>query len=391
MTDQPEVPVWFPEPPAVDDTFGRRGESLISWIGRATVPRARETRRFFNENLAFLPEDFQRYLHHTLNQEQQFQSTLFELVVARTLQILGATIEAEPESAAGTRIDFEARFPDGALSVEAIAPVFMGHLGDTMRDRNPLLDIIQDLVPEGWTAWVSEVPGIGPADSKRDFKTAVETMLRDIPPPTDDAGMRTYSREIDAGTITIELYPKRTEGSSIGVEPSLTWLGSDGVERIRHAVKVKRRQARNAELPTLLAIGVPAGIARTDLEDFDRALYGERIVIMGMNRQIVAEEFRTTGIFAQDRQKPSTYAGVLAFPLVAVNRVDDPVLYHHPRFDGTLPGSLLTLEQHSLRRYPPSIVVQPAQRDDLLADLHIVRCHKPRRDMGLSHNLDDAT
>jgi len=372
MTDQPKIPVWYPEPTAVDDTFAVRGESLISWIGRSTVPRARETRRFLNENLAYLPRDFQQYLHHAFKQEQRIPSALFELVVARTLQILGATIEVEPESAAGTRIDFEARFPDGAISVEAKAPVFMGHLGDTMRGRNPLLDIIQDLVPEGWTALVWDVPDIGLADSKRYFKTTVESMLRDIPPPAEGAEMLTLTREIDAGTLTIELYPKRTGGSPIGVEPALSWIGSDGIERIRQAVKVKRRQARNTDLPTLLAVGVAAGIARTDLEDFDRALYGERVGIMGTNRQIVAEEFRTTGIFARKSDDPPTFAGMLAFPLVAVSQVDDPVLYHHPRFDDTLPSSLLALEQRSLRRNPPAIAVQPAQRNDALAALHVV-------------------
>jgi len=373
MNDQPEFTVWFPEPTTVDDTFGRRGESSTSWMGRSTVPRAREMRRFFNENLAHLPQDFQRYLHHTLKQKQRYQSALFELVVARTLQIFGATIEVEPESAAGTRIDFVARFPDGTISVEAKAPVFMGYLGDTLRDRNPLLDIIEGLVPEGWNAWVLEVPDIGPADSKRSFKTAIEIMLGDFPPPANGEGTRTLTREIDIGTITIELYPKRLSGSPIGVEPSLSWVGSDGIERIRLAVKEKRRQARNAGYPTLLAIGVAAGIAQTDLEDFDRALYGERVGILGTNRQLVAEEFRTNGIFARKSENPPTYAGMLAFPLVAVNRIDDPVLYHHPRFDGTLPRSLLTLEQRSLQRHPPSIAVQPAQRNAILADLHVVR------------------
>ena len=321
MTDQPEIAAWYPEPTTVDDTFAVRGESSTSWMSRSTVPRAREMRRFFNENLACLPPNFQRYLHHTLKLEQRHQSALFELVVARTLQILGATIVVEPDSAAGTRIDFEARFPDGAISVEAKSPVFMGYLGDTIRGRNPLLDIIEGLVPDGWTAWVSELPNIGPADSKRSFKSAVETMLGDISPPKEGTSSQTLSREIDVGTVTIELYPKRTGGSPIGVEPVLSWVGSDGIDRIRRAVKAKRRQARNADLPTLLAIGVAAGIARTDIEDFDRALYGERVAIVGMNRQIMAEEFRATGIFARESSDPSTYAGLLAFPLVAVNRV----------------------------------------------------------------------
>jgi hypothetical protein len=59
MEDARDRPVWFSEPSQADDSWGRRGESLTSWVERATLSRARATRRFLNENLSMLPKEHQ--------------------------------------------------------------------------------------------------------------------------------------------------------------------------------------------------------------------------------------------------------------------------------------------------------------------------------------------
>jgi hypothetical protein len=102
--------VWFPEPSPVDDSAANRGEPTTDWLKRSTHPRAQATRRFLNENLSALPSEHQDVLYRMLH--ERWHSALFELIVGRTSQVLGATIEVEPGGAGDTRIDFAARFPE---------------------------------------------------------------------------------------------------------------------------------------------------------------------------------------------------------------------------------------------------------------------------------------
>jgi hypothetical protein len=59
---------WFPEPSRADDTYANRGELVTDWLKRSTVPRAREARRFLNENLAKVPQDHQLVLYRALHE-----------------------------------------------------------------------------------------------------------------------------------------------------------------------------------------------------------------------------------------------------------------------------------------------------------------------------------
>jgi hypothetical protein len=90
MKDAKDRPVWFSEPSRADDSWGRRGESMTSWVERATLHRARATRRFLNENPSALPKEHQAALYRALH--DRWQSAFFEPIVARTLQVLGASI-----------------------------------------------------------------------------------------------------------------------------------------------------------------------------------------------------------------------------------------------------------------------------------------------------------
>jgi hypothetical protein len=85
--------IWFPEPSAVDDSWRQRREEISDWLSRSTLPRAKGIRRFLNENISQLPAQARSNLFNALH--HRFKSAFFELIVARTLQILGATIAVE--------------------------------------------------------------------------------------------------------------------------------------------------------------------------------------------------------------------------------------------------------------------------------------------------------
>lgn len=53
--------------------------------------------------------------------------------------------------------------------VEATSPITDAKIGDMLRQRNPLLDIIECSLPEGWGVGISELPELGLNDSKGRF------------------------------------------------------------------------------------------------------------------------------------------------------------------------------------------------------------------------------
>src|SRR4051812_38126467 len=117
---------WFTEPTSDDVQPHRRGNQPHEWLRSSDQPVARTMRRFLNENISDLPADARKAFFSNLH--SRWRAAYVELIIARALQLLGASIEIEKESAAGTRIDFQARFPDTTISVEAIAPVFNAHV-----------------------------------------------------------------------------------------------------------------------------------------------------------------------------------------------------------------------------------------------------------------------
>lgn len=122
MVDVNEMDIWFPEPLEADNTFARHGEGAYSGLNRSTTERAAACRQFLNENMAKLPKDWQPKLYKDLRDKDWFD-TFFEFIVARTLQILGATIKVEvPIEQTKKNPDFLAQFPDGTTIVEATVP-----------------------------------------------------------------------------------------------------------------------------------------------------------------------------------------------------------------------------------------------------------------------------
>ncbi len=340
---------WFPEPTERDDTYANRLESTPSWLARSTLGVAKECRSFLNKNLAALPEECQDGIAKRLKTDMHHRSAFFELVVARTLQALGGEITScEPENPVdGTKIDFMVRFSDHEIGVEATSPLFDREMGGTAKDHAPLIGAVEELVPSGWAVAIGTLPDLGPADSKKTFKSAVKQMLN-VPPPLSGEGEREVRRELPEGEIRLTLFSKAAhelrEETRIVWEAPLTTI--DNSKRvIRDAVEGKRRQARNVPVPVL--VGLDAKGIVTRLEDFDMALFGHSVAHMDQFGNQYATSFQADGLFARGEGKP-TISGVMAFTEVGFLRCSEPVLYVHPRFESDLPGSLLQLERRIL-------------------------------------------
>jgi len=92
---------WFPEPSTRDDTYARSCEETLYWLKRSTLPLAVDYRDFLNRNLSMLPKSCREGIYNHLRNERHYQDGFFELIVGRTLQEMGASIECEPATISG--------------------------------------------------------------------------------------------------------------------------------------------------------------------------------------------------------------------------------------------------------------------------------------------------
>lgn len=357
---------WLPEPSVSDDTYARRGEHTLDWLSRSTIVRAKECRRFLNEHLSKLPVNNQSGLFHDLR--PKWHSTFFELIVARLLQELGGSLVYESINREGKRPDFKAQFPDVTIIVEAKTSIFNEATEEQLKNQVPLLDFIESNIPKGWGVSVWELPTIGPADSKKEFKRTVESMLR-LPLPSKDDEDNELIAELPTGIIRLHLWPKNTTSKQLMSDAPIATF-DDSENRIRRAIKKKSKQVRGSEEPVLLAIQA-SGIG-SGFDDFDMALFGRGYVRYDEQRRLMETGFTTDGIFNERRVKPPTYAGVLAFLTVGFNSCTSPVLYLHPRFSGILPEALLQLEQRMYNEESNEIQIQPSKAQGLVERLNFV-------------------
>jgi len=350
----------FPEPETVDDTLARRGESIPHCLGRSTHPRAVELRRFLNRNVDRLPRDARASFCKLL--KTRWDSALFELIVARTLQLLGASLSFERPNAEGRRPDFIAQFEELSVVVEAIAPEFDQQMTLQEEKHAQLLDIIESRVPEGWTVLLGALPDFGFSESKTDLKKALDAASNQ-PPPRNAQDCRPFRFDLPQGTLKFTLVPGRFGSRAIGGGP--VYVGwSDAKERIRHALDKKRSQVRAQSQPVLLAIlasGISAGF-----DDFDDVLFGHHVTELGPDLQTRATRFDASGSFARG-SGPPTYSGVLAFTELTPFGCQGPVLYVHPRSTATLPKELGVLARRSLDA--DGIKISPSTEPHLLDDL----------------------
>jgi hypothetical protein len=320
-----------------------------------------------NENLSALPSCIQQAIRSA--PRQKWKSTFFELIVARILQELGATIEIEEINSAGKRPDFTAKFPDATVIVEAVSPVFNAEAGQTAKNRIPLLRIVESNIPRGWRVGVWELPNIGLSDSRKEFERAIKLMLS-IPPPSDGAKDMELFNEISTGVIRLHLWPGEIKPNRLMLEAPITAF-DNSEQRIRFALKRKRRQVRRSDNPVLLAIEA-SGIS-SEFEDFDKALFGRTYEKYNERRELSEIGFMPNGAFDSKGDKAPTYAGVLAFIEVGFLGGPAPIFYHHPRFSGSLPEEILNLEQRKYDKWSNNVQAHPARIRGLMERLKFVQ------------------
>ncbi len=346
-----EGPIWLPEPAAPDPTYSPNTgppEPLTRWLARSTVPRARALRRFLNENLALVPEQLQRSVYRRL--EKQSRSAVFELVVARTLQVMGASIQVEASAPGGSRPDFRARFPEGTVIVEATSPVFDAEFGEDFARWDGLRHVIKRRAPRGWIVWIRALPPIGRDQPLGDFKRVVDRLFAGVSPAGKlaaamELGTTSVEEAVLGGPIRMELRPRgdlSAEAEVVG-PASTHWGDSESV--IRAAVRRKRPQVRGSDAPVIVAVDRPPPAGESDVEDFDIALYGRTVGYVAPGIGEYASGFDPSGEWAQglNEDRPPTIAAVLAFVGIGYTGGPDPVLYLHPRFRGQLPDGLTAL------------------------------------------------
>jgi len=367
MSSNPTTPSWLGEPTILDDTFAKRGEHILDWLARSTVPRARDARAFLKKNILKLPPSFQDIV--VKHARSRWESVFFELIVARVLQELGAIIKIEEAINSGRKPDFTAQFGDGTIIVEAVSPVFNANIEETARNRNPLLEFIELNTPSNWQIGISQLPLIGPTDSKREFKRAVSRLMDRLASSPLQAQLELEER-ISTGTIQIIAMSTKNSKSGIVFEAPLS-TSDNSIERIQHAVKKKKDQIRNAPFPVLLAIR--GSNMWTDLEDFDQALFGHTYEKLDYNLRVVETGFKTDGLLTSNLDKKPKFAGVIAFLDVGFFEGLAPILYLDPRFKDTLPESILQLKQRFFNFHSRKIEIREAASDNLMQKLDFIR------------------
>jgi hypothetical protein len=318
---------------------------------------------WLRDELCKLPEEISEHLARRFAAHER--STLFELMVGRTLQELGAALEVEVTNGAGYRPDYRARFGATTITVEATCPDYGREMREEYSRVYALFRFVEEAVPEQWSVWLGELPELGPGDSKQGLKRALrKTAPREGPSHKDDC--REAVVMLDGGHLDLTYVPRLPGDPVILAGPALSgWDTSE--ERIRSALRNKRRQVRAEAYPVLLAINGATGGRRTD--SCDHALFCRGCTVVALPGRRSHSELQWDGVFmSRGNGRPPTYAGVLAFPDLHSGHRCDPVGYLHPRFVGVLPAALEALEWRSAAP-PHGIRIKPACRRGVLPSL----------------------
>ena len=349
---------WLSEPTKIDNSYSKVGESVVSWLGRSTIKRAQLFRQFLRRNLGEIPSEYQEHFIKAL--QTRWDSAFLEFILARTIQVLGGKFCIELENSNGKCPDFLVSFGGHQLIIEVVSPSFDSE-GDEERKRDELLiEFINANTPTSWRICVIQLPNIGYADSKKEFKRTFLQMCDELPDkPQEEWDYK--SKKLESGLLHLVFFPQEQRNSS-----RMYSIGC-AENRIKYAAKKKRKQVRGESLPVLLAIhGSGYGVK---FDDFDRALFGYKTIIEHTSNNLQKAIVKPDGIFLESgkEDKSPTFAGILAFKRVDLFRHPDPVIYHHPRFFGELPEEIMIFEQRRLR--DSSINIQPPKRKNVLAEL----------------------
>jgi hypothetical protein len=321
---------------------------------RSTWTRAAEIRAFYNNALAALPPESHKPIIRALAAGRT-ESALFEIVVGRFLQLRGALrIAHEPESR-GRHVDWRATFPDGVIHVEALVPLYNAESGQKASRHDRLLDLLEDLVPNGWHLLPFHLPALMGHAPLHPFRMLAEELLAQIPPSDSvlpGTAVHLHGR-LPEGRVEFTALRSRGPGGLGGGAMIAHVDNSVSVVREAWENRRKRKQGRSVPPPALLALA--GGFLGADLEDFEMALFGRDV---GAGRE-------PDGVMAIEKDPP--WAGVLAFPAVSPASVADPVVFVAPGYKGPLPTPIDRLEVRRLE--PTGLVVLKAQDRDVMADM----------------------
>lgn len=344
----------IPEPQQPDRSLGRPGESLAQFLGRSTLPASTTIRRFINGNIAGLPSSCAQPICRSIHSERFHEANL-ELIVGRTLQVLGAKrLRYELVQPTGRRPDFLATFDDGRVFVDATHPDWNSEVTREHRKDERLIAVIEEVIPAGWCYIVHQLPDVGLADSTKPFRAAIEAAFAPLPPLI--AGTQVVASADMSLHFHLELIARPSRGRAWLAGPArAVWDSAE--TRIRDAVRKKRRQLRSLAHPVIVAIG---GALGAGLDDYEIALFGRSFERLNESRVVVERGFDRTGLFASASTKPSTLAGVLVYVGMDLTTGRDPVLFLHPRFRGKLPQAVLRLQVRTLTESGPHVAAATA-------------------------------
>ena len=355
--------IWIKEPIIVDETYASYDESTIDWLRRSTNKRATDSRIFLNHNLGKIPKQYRELIIDRLTQD--WRSGLFELILARYLQELGANLLYEKPIQGGKRPDFTTVFDDGSIIVEAISPIFNSELIKEQKNNAPLIKYIEKNKPPGWLVLLLRLPNIGPSDSKKEFQKKIDYIFENVRSTSENK--LSISETTTFGEIALECTRTKEDYKRIGGGPILTsW--DDTEERIKHALNKKRPQVREANIPVILAINT-SGIS-SEIEDFNQALYGHSVDVIDVrNLRKRDSYFKEDGLFTRKKSIDPTYAGIFACFNYGLAGGPPPILFHNPNYVDYLPKALLQLKQRNYNFDSQSIVKENLKNSELLSKL----------------------
>jgi hypothetical protein len=171
--------------------------------------------------------------------------------------------------------------------------------------------MVRKHAPAGWRIGVFSLPNIGPNASKQTFRTGLSRVL-DVPPPRDETQIIEIREFFPSGALELRLRPGDAGRDPIWAGPPIVGF-DDSVGRIRAAYQRKKKQARRAPVPVLLAVDGTSPIV-DDFAAFDRALIGTRVTVFDRLGQ-QSHRFDLYGEFGNRSftGEMPTFAGVLAF------------------------------------------------------------------------------
>ena len=354
---------WIGEPSIKDDTYAAIDEKTIDWLRRSTNQRANDSRSFINYNLGRIPNQFRDIFINNLT--NNWKSGIFELILARYLQEMGAKLYYEKPISGGRRPDFTVKFSGRSIIVEAISPIMDSESIKAEKNNIPLIKYIEKTKPQGWLILLLRLPDIGPADSKKEFKKAINKFFSELSSTTENK--LEFTEILSSGLIALDCTRTDKEYKRIGGGPILT-SRDDTERRIKHAIDKKRSQVRESNIPVFLAINA-SGIS-SEAEDFYHALYGRSVEVVDyitLDRQY--SYFEESGLFTKKKNDNPTYAGVLACFKYGLAGGKPPILYLNPNYPGRLPNEILQLEQRSYDFNTQSINIKSSEYNDLVSKL----------------------